>query len=212
MVPWLTTTYGLTFAPCAGGFLGTSARFPAMKVLRKPNTGKADSLNAGWKMAAGEIVVTLDADTYVEPGALEALRDGFVEDPHARHRRRHPRPLSASARHGPGFFQFFQTFEYARGFLWRLTWTQYRMLVLISGAFAAYRKTVLEAAGGFDVTSWVEDYELTHRIYKSSYNSGNPVTVKTLNGRPRNHGRPRFRRELPQPTSPLVCRLHRHPL
>jgi len=78
MVEWLTAAYGLTFAPCAAGSLGTSARFPQIKLLRKPNTGKADSLNAGWKMAAGEIIVTLDADTCIEPAALRALRDGFV--------------------------------------------------------------------------------------------------------------------------------------
>ena len=39
----------------------------------------------------------------------------------------------------------------------------YNMLLLISGAFAAYRRSVLESAGGFDTTSWVEDYEMTHR-------------------------------------------------
>lgn len=181
MVAWLGATYGLTFAPCAGGSLGTSMRFPAVKVLSKPNTGKADSLNAGWKMARGEIVVTLDADTCVEPGALRALRDGFVEDPALGIAGGVLVPVCQRTPWA-GFFQFFQTFEYARGFLWRLTWTQYRMLVLISGAFAAYRKSVLEAAGGFDTTSWVEDYELTHRIYRNSFHSGHPVTVKTLTG------------------------------
>jgi cellulose synthase/poly-beta-1,6-N-acetylglucosamine synthase-like glycosyltransferase len=56
------------------------------------------------------------------------------------------------------------------------------MLVLISGAFAAYRKSVLAAAGGFDTTSWVEDYELTHRVYRDSFDSGRSVTIKTLTG------------------------------
>ncbi len=179
MVAWLTETYALTFAPCAAGQIGTSPRFPQIKLLTKPNTGKADSLNAGWKMAAGEIVVTLDADTCVEPGALRALRDGFVEDPALGIAGGVLTPICQRSSWA-GFFQFFQTFEYARGFLWRLTWTQYNMLVLISGAFAAYRKTVLAAAGGFDVTSWVEDYELTHRIYRDSFDSGHPVKVKTL--------------------------------
>ncbi len=179
MVEWLTATYGLTFAPCAAGSLGTSARFPAIKLLRKPNTGKADSLNAGWKMASGEIIVTLDADTTVEPAALRALRDGFVEDPALGIAGGVLVPVCQRTPWA-GFFQFFQTFEYARGFLWRLVWTQYNMLVLISGAFAAYRKSVLQAAGGFDVTSWVEDYELTHRIYRDSFDSGLAVKVKTL--------------------------------
>jgi cellulose synthase/poly-beta-1,6-N-acetylglucosamine synthase-like glycosyltransferase len=130
-------------------------------------------------MAAGEIVVTLDADTCVESEALRAMRDAFVEDPALGIAGGVLVPICQRTPWA-GFFQFFQTFEYARGFLWRLVWTRYNMLVLISGAFAAYRKSVLEAAGGFDVTSWVEDYELTHRIYRDSFNSGLPITVKNL--------------------------------
>jgi cellulose synthase/poly-beta-1,6-N-acetylglucosamine synthase-like glycosyltransferase len=181
MVEWLDETYGLTFAPCAAGSLGTSTQLPALKVLCKANSGKADSLNVGWQMAQSEIVVTLDADTYLEPEALQALRDGFVEDPNMGIAGGVLVPVCQRTPWA-GFFQFFQTFEYARGFLWRLTWTQYKMLVLISGAFAAYRRTVLEAAGGFDTSSWVEDYELTHRIYRNSFDSGHPVTVKNLTG------------------------------
>ncbi len=170
MIGWLTQEYAMAFRPLGGGnSLGTSARQPGLRVLSKPNSGKADSLNQGWKMAQGEIVVTLDADTYIEPKALEAIRDGFVEDPRLGIAGGVLFPVCQRT-WSAGFFQFFQTFEYARGFLWRLTWMQYDMLVLISGAFAAYRKSVLEEAGGFDTSSWVEDYELTHRIYRDTYN------------------------------------------
>ncbi len=179
MVAWLTDAYALTFTPAPAGRIGRSTQLPALKVLCKPNSGKADSLNIGWRMARGEIVVTLDADTVIEPAALRALRDGFVEDPRLGIAGGVLVPVCQRTAWA-GFFQFFQTFEYARGFLWRLVWTEYNMLVLISGAFAAYRRSVLEAAGGFDVTSWVEDYELTHRIYRDSFKSGYPVTVKNL--------------------------------
>jgi cellulose synthase/poly-beta-1,6-N-acetylglucosamine synthase-like glycosyltransferase len=181
MIPWLTRQYDLTFTSQGTGTLGTSPSFPALHVWRKPNTGKADSLNAGWKRARGEIVVTLDADTYVEAGALAAIRDGFAEDPNMGIAGGVLVPVCQRTP-SAGFFQFFQTFEYARGFLWRLTWMQYDMLLLISGAFAAYRRNVLAAAGGFDTTSWVEDYELTHRIYRDAFNGGQRVTVKTLVG------------------------------
>jgi len=181
MVDWLTTEFDLTFTPRGSGNLGRSQRWPALIVLSKPNSGKADSLNLGWKMAQSEIVVTIDADTYIEPEALAAIRNGFVEDPDLGIAGGVLIPICQRAR-GAGFFQFFQTFEYARGFLWRLTWMQYDMLLLISGAFAAYRRTVLEASGGFDATSWVEDYELTHRVYRDAYDQGQRVTVKTLSG------------------------------
>jgi cellulose synthase/poly-beta-1,6-N-acetylglucosamine synthase-like glycosyltransferase len=179
MVPWLTSEFAMTFEARGASRLGTSAKWPALKVWCKPNSGKADSLNEGWKMARSEIVVTLDADTYVEPPALAAIRDGFVVDPAMGIAGGVLVPVCQRTSWA-GFFQFFQTFEYARGFLWRLTWMQYDMLVLISGAFAAYRRTVLEKAGGFDTTSWVEDYELTHRIYRDSFNNGQAITVKML--------------------------------
>ena len=181
MIEWLTAEYGLIFQSNGSSALGQSSRDPGLRVLCKPNTGKADSLNLGWKMARGEIVVTLDADTYVEPGALAAIRDGFVEDPAMGIAGGVLTPVCHRTAWA-GFFQFFQTFEYARGFLWRLTFMQYNMLLLISGAFAAYRRSVLESAGGFDTTSWVEDYELTHRVYRNAFDSGHAITVKTLSG------------------------------
>jgi cellulose synthase/poly-beta-1,6-N-acetylglucosamine synthase-like glycosyltransferase len=181
MVDWLTAEYALTFAPAHPGTLGQSATWPALRVWSKPNSGKADSLNLGWKKATGEIVVTLDADTYMEVDALAAIRDGFVEDPALGIAGGVLIPVCHRTPWA-GFFQFFQTFEYARGFLWRLTWMQYDMLLLISGAFAAYRRTVLESSGGFDAASWVEDYELTHRVYQQAFDRGQRVTVKTLSG------------------------------
>ena len=181
MLPWLISEYDIVFDPGERGGMGRSRLWPSLHVLRKPNTGKADSLNLGWRLARGEIVVTLDADTYIEPGALGAIRDGFVEDPNLGIAGGVLVPVCQRTAWA-GFFQFFQTFEYARGFLWRYTWMQYNMLVLISGAFAGYRRSVLESAGGFDTASWVEDYELTHRIYRDSFDSGKIVTIKVISG------------------------------
>ncbi len=181
MIDWLTSEFALTFEPHGTSSLGCSTAWPALRVLRKPNSGKADSLNLGWKMALGEIIVTLDADTTIEPGALAAIRDGFVEDPNLGIAGGVLFPVCQRTAWA-GFFQFFQIFEYARGFLWRFTWMQYDMLLLISGAFAAYRRNVLETAGGFDASSWVEDYELTHRVYRDMYDLDQTVTVKTLSG------------------------------
>jgi cellulose synthase/poly-beta-1,6-N-acetylglucosamine synthase-like glycosyltransferase len=181
MPAWLESEFALRFEQSGVNAVGVSTRWPALCVLRKPNTGKADSLNQGWRMATGEIVVTLDADTDVEPDALRAIRDAFARDPELGIAGGVLTPVCQRTPWA-GFFQFFQTFEYARGFLWRLTWMQYDMLLLISGAFAAYRRSTLAAAGGFDASSWVEDYELTHRVYRDAYDRGERVHVQTLSG------------------------------
>jgi len=181
MPAWLESEFALRFEAGGENAVGISTRWPALRVLRKPNTGKADSLNQGWKLATGEIVVTLDADTDVEPDALRAIRNAFARDPELGIAGGVLTPVCQRTPWA-GFFQFFQTFEYARGFLWRLTWMQYDMLLLISGAFAAYRRSTLAAAGGFDASSWVEDYELTHRVYRDAFDRGERVHVQTLSG------------------------------
>src|SRR5271165_1777543 len=62
------------------------------------------------------------------------------------------------------FFQWFQTYEYMRNFLSRYAWARQDGLLLISGAFGAYRREAVLAVGGFDTDCLVEDYELTHRL------------------------------------------------
>ena len=182
MIPWLNREYDMTYQPrpeVGPGQFGTSAKWPGLYVWCKPNSGKSESLNQGLRLCQSEIVVTLDADTYLEPQSLEAIRDGFEADPNLGIAGGVLTPVCQRSSVAP-FFEFYQTFEYARGFLWRLTWMQFDMLVLISGAFCAYRREILLDVGGFDTKSWVEDYELTHRIYKQACDRGDKVTVKTL--------------------------------
>ncbi|HEY8966006.1 MAG TPA: glycosyltransferase family 2 protein, partial [Candidatus Methylacidiphilales bacterium] len=57
----------------AGSPLFGSAAWPGLRLLSRQGGGKARALNDGWQAASGELVVTLDADTLVEPGALAAV-------------------------------------------------------------------------------------------------------------------------------------------
>ena len=151
--------------------LWRSAAEPRLAVLVKPHSGKADSLNQGFARLDCEVVVTLDADTRLEPGALAALRAAFAADP----------ALAAACgllrpRCMPGptasLFELFQRFEYLRAFLARAAWARAEALLLVSGAFAAYRREVLVTIGGFDRHSLVEDYELIHRLHRHAHDHG----------------------------------------
>jgi cellulose synthase/poly-beta-1,6-N-acetylglucosamine synthase-like glycosyltransferase len=159
--------------------LGQSRQFPQLQALKKANSGKADSLNQALALTSEEIVCTLDADTQVEPGAIAAFREAFARDP----------TLWAACGvltpvcRGPGVaraFQLYQGFEYLRGFLWRLAWMRDETLILISGAFAGFRRGPLLEAGAFDPSSRVEDYELIFRLYRLSFDSRRPSNVRVI--------------------------------
>lgn len=161
--------------------LWRSVREPRLTVLSKPHSGKADSLNRGLAGLDCDVVVTLDADTRLEPGALAALRTAFFEDSSLAAACGLLRPRCAP---GPtaGLFELFQHFEYLRAFLSRAAWMQVDALLLVSGAFAAYRREVLEAIGGFDRHSLVEDYELIHRLHRHAREQGLDWRVRVVPG------------------------------
>ncbi|MDE1171869.1 MAG: glycosyltransferase family 2 protein [Verrucomicrobium sp.] len=158
-----------------------AAAWPGLRLVSQPHSGKAAALNRGWRAAREELVLTLDADTRPEPGALRAVRDAFAADP----------ALTAAGgvlfphcRPAPGgqLFAFFQKFEYLRSYLWRAVWARGEMLLLVSGAFAIYRREALEALGGFDAKSWVEDYDLVYRLYRHAGDRGLPWKVGVVAG------------------------------
>jgi cellulose synthase/poly-beta-1,6-N-acetylglucosamine synthase-like glycosyltransferase len=160
--------------------LGRSESFPSLRVLTKPNSGKARSLNDALALCDADVVLTLDADTRLDPTALRAIREAFARS----------RTLTVACgaitprcRRAPGsaLFQLYQTFEYLHSFLWRVAWASRRSLLLVSGAFAAFRRDALLSVGGFDPDSMVEDYEVMFRLHRRSVEAfGVPLEVRVL--------------------------------
>lgn len=150
-----------------------------LRVICKEHSGKADSLNNGWRMARSEIIVTVDADTILEPGAILEVCRTFSIYSNLEAAGGVLIPRCAAAPLGRGF-QFYQTFEYVYSFLERLAWMNFGTLVLVSGAFSAFRRSVLERLGGFDKNSSVEDYELIYRLYRDGYTRGIKPLVQVM--------------------------------
>lgn len=176
----LASRFGVTAAG-AGTGLVASSQHPNLQVLFKPNTGKAGSLNAALAHVAQPLVVTLDADTRLQAGALDLFRQAFSKTPTLAAAGGILSPWGASGWRAQ-LFQRFQTFEYLRAFLARAAWMHMDALLLVSGAFAAYRRDVLLAVGGFDASCLVEDYELIHRIHRHSWEHGLGWQVQVLPG------------------------------
>lgn len=166
----LAGRYGL--APPPLGLLSEpGAGHPALRWLRLPHGGKAQALNVACTLADTELVLTVDADTLLEPHALAAMSDAFAADPGLVAATGVLSPVCGRSASGR-LLQWFQTHEYVRNFLSRYAWMRAEGLLLISGAFACYRRAPLLAVGGFDPDCLVEDYELTHRLRDQAVRRG----------------------------------------
>ena len=169
--------YAVPLSPRLGSV--QSQRHAALRVLRKAHSGKADSLNRVWPLVQAPVILTLDADTVLHHGALDAVRNAFAAEPELAAACGALTPRCAPARLA-WIFEGFQRFEYLRAFLARAAWERIDALLLVSGAFAAYRKDVLTLLNGYDASSLVEDYELIHRLHRYSYDQALNWRVRVL--------------------------------
>jgi GT2 family glycosyltransferase/SAM-dependent methyltransferase len=134
-----------------------AARYPEVRCVRQENQGLPGARNAGWRVARGQFIVFLDADDFLLPGALRAGSSCLLENP------------------GCGFASGDYHYVNADGSFrnkipQRYTHdNQYEALLRDNyiGMCAAvmFRRSALEASGGYDVTlPACEDYDLYLRI------------------------------------------------
>jgi cellulose synthase/poly-beta-1,6-N-acetylglucosamine synthase-like glycosyltransferase len=148
-----------------------SVAFPFIRLMQLKRSGKAASLNAAIAEIGTDIVVTIDADTVLAPDALAAMRQAFAADATVVAAGGILVPVCDRTMLGRTL-QWFQTYEYIRNMVSRFAWMSADSLLLISGAFAAFRRDALLKVGGFDTQCLVEDYELTHRLHRYSVEHG----------------------------------------
>ena len=163
----LNTDYALS--PPEPG-MSTTSEAPGSSTLvwlRLPHAGKAQALNAALVRVTADVVITVDADTILSRDAISAVRDAFARDPTLAVGGGVLTPVCPPTLTGRAL-EYFQRYEYIRNFMSRFAWSRLDALLLISGAFAAYRRDALMQTGGFDPDSLVEDYESIHRIQRFS--------------------------------------------
>ncbi len=176
----LTRDFGLT-PPPPGALSADSATHPGLAWLRLTHGGKAAALNAALASLDSEVVLTVDADTLLEPGAIAAIRAAFAADPALVAATGVLTPVCDGSA-GGRLFEWFQRYEYIRNFLSRFAWERANGLLLISGAFAGFRRAAVIAVGGFDGDCLVEDYELIHRLRRHGTRAGLDWTTAVVGG------------------------------
>lgn len=176
----LKRLYGLEM-PALGAISGAAPGLPSLYWLRVPHGGKARALNQAIQQVDTDVVLTVDADTLLDAGALAAMRGAFAAEPALVAATGVLTPICGPSLSGR-VFQWFQTYEYVRNFLSRYAWMRVDSLLLISGAFAAFRRDALITVGGFDPACLVEDYELIHRLHRHSADAGLGWTIRVIGG------------------------------
>ena len=139
-----------------------SEKNPVIKVFRKPNGGKGSALNKGIQEAKGEIIVSMDADTIVEPQSLKVLVGSFSNANVA------AATPSMGVYKPKTIWQRIQQIEYYMGVFLRKSFSTMNAIHITPGAFSAYRKSFVEKYGGYDEKNITEDLEIALRIQSKS--------------------------------------------
>jgi len=138
-------------------------KYPKLKLINKKNSGKGDSLNAGLKVAKGELVVVVDADSYPDKESFKKLV-GFFDD----------EKVGAATcvfvpRNRNKFIEKMQVIEYNIIAFTRKLLGYVDAIYVTPGPLAMYRKTALNKIGGFDTKNMTEDIEITWRLIQAGY-------------------------------------------
>lgn len=152
---------------------------PNLIVIDKVNGGKADALNAGLNLASGDLVCAMDADTLIEPDALQRMVRPFLFDEGIVAAGGTIRIANGSIMRGGQIYELrvphrpipgFQIVEYLRAFLFgRLGWNKLGGNLVISGAFGVFKREEVIAVGGYAHGSVGEDIELVLKLRRRGY-------------------------------------------
>ncbi len=131
-------------------------------VYLKENQGKGAALNVGCLVAKGELILTIDADAFLDSGALKWLAWHFERFPRVGAITGNPRVLNRTTLLGK-----VQTGEYSSiiGLIKRTQRILGKVLT-VSGVIAAFRKQALLSAGLWDKDMVTEDIDITWKLEK----------------------------------------------
>ena len=166
----------------------SSPAHPNLWLIEKANGGKADALNAGLNAAHYPYVCAVDADAIIESDALLRVAKPIIDDPQVVASGGIVR-IANGCRIVKGRVEqvglpksrlaTLQVVEYFRAFLvGRVGWSRMRSLLIISGAFGLFQRSVVEAAGGWRTDTVGEDAELVTRLHRHMRDRGEPYKVE----------------------------------
>ncbi len=137
---------------------------PQVKILTKPNGGKATALNYGIKRSTYDFAVCIDADTQLLPDAVYHLMSYFTDEEIG--------AVAGTVKVGNevNLITRWQSIEYITAQnMDRRAFDLLNSITVVPGAIGAFRREAIEEAGGFTSDTLAEDCDLTMRILKEGY-------------------------------------------
>ncbi len=137
---------------------------PRVTLLTLANGGKAAALNAALRQARGDLIVALDADTQFEPDTI-ALMARWFADPAIG-------AVAGNAKIGNAvnWITRWQAVEYVTAQnLERRALAALGAVTVVPGAVGAWRRTALDAVGGYPEDTLAEDQDLTIAIQRAGW-------------------------------------------
>ncbi len=136
----------------------------SIRLISQQNKGKGAALNNGMKNSKGEYFVCFDADSFVEPDALEIMLPYFTDEDIAA-----VLPIIKVSK-PKNFIQKMQWFEYHINMFYKYLLAKLDCIHVLPGPFSVYKKSILEKVNGFDENhNLTEDLEIALRLQKHGY-------------------------------------------
>ena len=137
---------------------------PKVKVLTKPNGGKASALNYGIGFASGDILVCIDADTVLNPDAVSRMVACFTGQEVA--------AVAGNVKVGnrKNLLTHWQSIEYITSQNFdRRAFDMVNAIMVVPGAIGAFRRDAVQKVGMFTTDTLAEDCDLTLRLLNAGY-------------------------------------------
>ncbi len=135
-----------------------------VRVITKKNGGKASALNSGLAVAAGRIVVCMDADARLEPDTLKHAVAHFSDPDVA------AVAGNVKVSNRVNLWTRLQALEYIEGLnMPRRAQGFLSAVNIVPGPLGVFRRDVLLALGGYDIDTFAEDADLTLKILTAGW-------------------------------------------
>jgi biofilm PGA synthesis N-glycosyltransferase PgaC len=152
----------------------------SLRVFTKQNAGKGAALNFGLKKARGELVATMDADSYVGPSTIRELI-AYFDDPEVM-----AATPAVKIRPSDSWLKEFQRVEYLMILFSRKLLSFIDSVPVTPGPFSMFRRSVFGKIGGFDESNLVEDQEIALRIQAANFKIKSSMTADVYTEPPDN--------------------------